>query len=363
LGLIFKEISNFQDFQRLKMDWNSLVKTTDVDHAFMKHEWFESWIKHLKPKSKMVIHTAWENNTLVAIAPLHIIKQKRKGVALRVLSFMRSSITPRSNFIVDDKIDSHLFFDTIFASKGWDVSELRAVEVGIPITNKFLLYLKQNNKYVIEDSLQSPYEILNTDWETYLKSKSKNFKKNYRNYINRLKSAESYKIIKIDDYNELETYFDSLINVSGRSWKAKGKTDLKSMSNMAEFYKDFSKLGSKDKLFTVIILIIDDKVVAFSYYLKNQNRLVGIRWEYDEDYSYYMPGLVLNNEITKILIDTNEKWEYDLSGMATEHKVKLTNEIRKHIDITVGRPGLYGNFIMYLKKKLMRSVDLSDKFI
>lgn len=363
MGLIFRQISRFEDFQDLREEWNRLVKTTDVDHAFMRHEWFECWIKHLKPKSKIVIHTARENNRLVAIAPLQIIKQVRKRIPLRLLTFLRSSITPRSNFIIDDSIDSNLFFDSIFASDGWDVAEFRTVEVGIPITNKLLNYLKHNKKYVIEDSLQSPYEIINTDWETYLKTRSDNYRADYRKCFNRLKKNGNGKILCINTYNEFEKYFDSLIRVSSRSWKVKGGTDLKSMPQFANFYKNFTYVGCNDKLFILYLLVVDNKVTAFNYYLMHNNRVVGIRSDYDNDFKYLMPGTLLHFKCLKDIIDTKEKWEYDLAGRASAYKLKLAKDIRKHIDITVGKPGFYGNFIMCLKKKLMRSNDITDDFI
>ncbi len=359
----FRKVTNFEDFLSLKEQWNSLVKSTDVDHAFMRHEWFESWINHLMPKGQLIIHTAWNNDRLVAIAPLQITRQIRKKIPLRLLSFLRSSVTPRSNFIVDNSIDSDLFFDSIFNSRGWDVAEFQAVELGQQITDKFIDYLKKNQQFVIEEGLQSPYEIIDSNWEIYLKNRSLKFKKNYRNSLNRLKKASSYQIIRIENFEDFHKYYENMVEISNKSWKSEGKTDLKSVPRMANFYYDFCKLSSKDNLFLSIVLIIDRNPAAFSFYLKFHNRLVALRWEYDEQYKYYAPGTVLKNDIIKSMLDKGIILEFDLSGMSTPHKKKVVNRIRKHIDITVGNPGFYGSIIISLKKKFMKSQDISSDII
>ncbi|MEW6411015.1 MAG: GNAT family N-acetyltransferase [Candidatus Zixiibacteriota bacterium] len=346
----FKLLTTFEEFLLLKEQWNRLVEATDVDHAFMKHEWFECWIKNLMPEGKLVVHTAWENDRLVAVAPLQIVWQSRKKIPLRILSFLRSSITPRSNFIIDNSIDSNAFFDSLFAIGGWDIAEFKAMEAGIPATAKFMDYVEKNLNFVTEDGLQSPFEVNETDWETYLKSKSKNYRKNYRNYLNRLQNEGEYKILKVENSSDFERWFESLVEVSGRSWKFAEKTDLKSMPQVADFYRDFSILTAESGLFVAYLLVIKEKLAAFSYYLRHRNRLVGIRWEYDEEYAYFMPGIVLHNYCLKDSIDSGQKWEYDLSGMVTEHKGRLAEQIRKHIDVTVGRPGLLGKLIMFFKR-------------
>jgi len=321
----------------------------------MRHEWFDSWIKHLMKKGQLAIHIARDDDKLVAIAPLYIMTQIRKGIPLRILTFIQSGVTPRCNFILHNEINTNLFFDYILSSKEWNIMELRSIEKDTPLTNKFIDYLKTGHNFVIENGIQSPFEILDSDWKTYLLNKTKKYRRSIRMYSNRINKCDSYKILHVDNYDEFEKYFDTLIRISSQSWKAQVATDFKSMPQMAEFIKEFSKLGNNDKMFVLDILSIDEKAIAFSYYLRDRNRLVAIRWEYDEEYSYYSPGVILHNYCLEKLCDTGEKWEYDLTGEATAHKSKLLRNIRKHINITIGRPGFYGNILMFIKKILMKS--------
>jgi len=360
LGLRFAQITSFDDFMNLKAEWNRLVKSTDIDHAFMRHEWFESWIKNLMSEGKLAIHTGWDNNKLVAIAPLQITRQVRKRLPLRLLSFLRSSVTPRSNFIIDSAIDPTPFFDSVFSTKGWDVGELKALDSEVNITRIFINYLKQNKRFVIEHGLQSPYEIIETDWNTYFKNRPNRFKNNFRSSNNRLNRAKSFEIIRIEDYETFAKYFDTIVDISAGSWKREVGTDLQSMPAMASFFKDFCRLASDDNLFLSNILILEGKPVAFDFYLKYRNRVVVLRWEYDQDFKYYKPGIVLQNNTIKTTLDSGRSLEFDCSGMASDHKREIVRDIRRHIDITVARPGLYGGLIIFLKKLMMPSDDIHD---
>ena len=362
MKLRFKQTTNFEDFLSLKEQWNHLAKSTDIDHAFIRHEWFECWIKHLKPKGQFIILTGWDNDRLVALAPLQIIRQIRKKIPLNILSFMRSSVTPRSNFIVDNTIDPYPFFDSIFSTKGWDVAEFMAMETEKQITNKFINYLKDGKNFVIEEGLQSPYGIIDSDWDSYLKTRSSFFKRRHRASLNRLKKLNSFEIVRIENYEDFEQYFDKMVEISSKSWKSKGKTDLKSDTQMANFYKEFCRITSNENMYLSNVLIIDNYPIAFDFHLKFQNRLVVLRWEYNDDYKYYMPGIVLQNDTIKSILDDGHRLEFDCSGMSTPHKLEIVNNIRMHINVTAGRQSLYGNLIMFLKKKMMKSQDITNNY-
>ncbi len=354
MELKFKQIENLDDFLPIKEQWNTLVKSTQLDHAFFRHEWFSCWIKHIKPKSQLMIQTAWKGDQLVAAAPMHIIKEVRKGTPLNLLSFLVSGISPRCNFIIHPSIDEKLFFDSLFNIKGWNVIELQALEESQETTKIFLKYLKNKSKpFYIEEGLQSPYDNFETDWDAYLENRSRKFKYNYKSSLKRMNKAKSYHILSIDTYDEFEKYFDKLIEISGKSWKSKFKTDLYNVPALAKFYLEFSRIGSADKLFGMILLFINDEPVAFDYFLKNRNRKVGLRCDHDENFKYYMPGIFIHNHNIKSMFDDEDAWEFDCSGMKSDFKLEMVDKIRKHIDITVGSASLYSKFLMLCKRMLM----------
>ena len=49
-------------------------------------------------------------------------------------------------------------------------------------------------------------------------------------------------------------------------------------------------------------------------------------------------------QVIKDLLATGDPWELDLCGPPTELKLELVRSLRQHVNITVGRPGVYGRF-------------------
>jgi len=354
MALNYKQITDLDSFAGLRKPWNELVTHTEVDHAFMRHEWFECWIKNLGVDGKLSIRTAWDGAQLVGIAPLHIVRRTFRGIPLRVLSFLQSGITPRCNFIVHESLDLDIFFESIFAIKGWDIMELKSLDEKLMITQRFLGYLAGRRPFVIEAGIQSPFEVIESDWETYLASRSKHLQRDIGAAVKRSSSVPSVVILKMEEQTELQKHFCDFVSISQRSWKVGTRTDLSTDQQTAGFYREFSDLGGQQGLCVAYLLIMDGKPIAFDYYVRCQKKLAALRWEYDQNYNYHMPGLLLHSSVVRDLASSGEVWEYDLSGDVTKFKASFAKDIRAHINIAVGRPGMYGSTLMLLKRVSQR---------
>jgi len=346
-------VTDRAEFAALRTHWNQLVSKCEVDHAFMRHEWFECWIGAFHTTGSLAVQTTWSDGQLVAAAPMRIALQKRRGVRLRVLQFLQSSITPRCNLIVDPRTDHSEFFDSLFAIPGWDIMELRSIEMEQPISQALIEYLRRKRDYTIETGVESPYEVLGGTWEAFCNSRPKRCRKSFRNSANRLRKAGTHEIVVLETPDDFQRHFQDLLGISARSWKTEGGTDLPSTPKQADFYRNFSNIGAAEGLCIAYLLYLNGNPIAFDYYLRHERRLAGIRWEYDAKYKYYMPGTVLHARVIKDLLNKGESWEYDLCGMPTEYKSGFVRSLRRHVDITVGRPGVRGKFLILSKKALI----------
>jgi len=347
-----KLVQDFDDFLKLREPWNELVRNCDVDHAFMRHEWFECWVRHLGTADNLRILTVWSDGLMVAAAPLQMKRQKLKGMPLRVLSFMSSSVSPRCNFILHSSCDSAGFFNEVFAIRAWDLVYTENLEVGLATTNKYLEYLKSGifRNYDTEPGRQSPHQILDTDWDSYLKTLSKNHRKNIRAALRRLEELGEYEFLEFETYEGSEIIFEQMVVVSGSSWKSEFGTDLKSNPKIAAFYKDFSRLGSREGLWKLYMLRIGNALVAFDYLLKHNNSLTGIRSDYDPAYKDLMPGHLMKVATIRDLCSRGVPWEYDMGGMAAEYKKGYVKNVREHINVTACSFKPYGQALMFGKK-------------
>lgn len=354
-NLRLKIISDLGEFSKLRQPWNELVRQCSVDHAFMRHEWFECWLKDLGDIKSMLAMTLWSGSQMVAAAPLQIKIQKIRGLPHRVMSFMSSSITPRCNFIIHSSVNPEEFYRRLFKVGGWDLLLTQNLETDEPTTKRYIEYLNncRRGNYDIEPGRLSPFQLLDTDWETYFNRLSKNHRKNIRVAFKRLEAAPSFAFEQYDDFGRVESLFDEMTRVSGASWKAQTGSDLLSNQKIAAFYKNFSRVGSPDGLWQIYMLKIDGRYAAFDYLLKHNNRLTGIRSDYANEFRHYYPGHLMKVSTIKDLCARETPWEYDMGGMAADYKLNYTEKIREHVHITASASGIYGHLLLFGKRRIL----------
>jgi hypothetical protein len=347
-------IDNFDDFLKLEQPWNELVSQTEVDQAFMKHQWFNCWIRNLGRPENLAILTAWSDGQLMGIAPMQIVSDKLKGLPVKVLCFLSSGITPRCNFIVHESFDKTRFFDYVFGYKGWDLIITNNIASEFKITKSYIEYLEsKKKKFKIEQGFMSPYVKTDSTYDDYWKSLSQSFRKNLRKCLNRLEKSGTHKVHKITEFSQFTGIFDRLLETSAKSWKGEVDSDIKSNPNLISFYVDYSRMASDMSLFELWILEIEGDIASFAYSLKLRNVLTGIRTDFDPKYKYYNPGKILQLFLLKDLFSREDVWEYDMGGGRGEHKIIWTDHIREHYIITAGKSTLYGNMLMMGKLKIL----------
>lgn len=363
MGAKAKLVRDFDEFLKLRQPWTELVRDSDVDHAFMRHEWFTCWIRHLGNPRQIMIQTLWSDGQLVGVAPMQIGFQRIKGIPLRLLSFLSSSISPRCNFILHASCDKELFFDNLLGTRGWDLIFTPNLESSQGATQDYMSFLesRRGRRHDSEPGRNSPYQVICGKWDDYYNGLSKNHRKNIRVAFKRLEEAGTHSFELYETFEEAGDALERMVEISGESWKAQSASDLLTNKPIADFYRDFSREGSKDGLWFLHMLKIDGAYAAFDYYLKLGPRLTGIRSDYSMRYKDFMPGHLVKIATIKHICSTGEAWEYDMGGMAAEYKLSYTNEARSHIHIMACSSGSYGKLLMLGKKKFWPLVKKFQK--
>ena len=355
MNLQFRQINDFSEFLRLRQPWNELAGQCAVDHAYMRHEWFSCWIKHLGDKNRMEIMTAWNDGLLVAVTPLQRQREKISGIPVRSLRFMISGISPRCNFLVHPSLNPENIFDHLFNIKGWDILELQGMEHDRNSTQDFVSFLKNRcpGKYVVEEGRQSPYLFVEGNWNDYLQTLSQKHRKNINQGLNRLSRLEGCGFEKVIEYRRFHEVFDDILRISDRSWKGAGGTSISAVKNMAEFYREFCETTDSQDLWEMRLMKAGGQNIAFNFFLKHGPRLSGIRTDYDETYKYYGPGQMMILNTLKDLFDSAQKWEFDMGGMAADFKLDWTEKVRLHLNVSVTYPGVYGNLLTFGRNRIL----------
>jgi len=367
-GTKVRIIEKYDDFIRLEDQWDELVESNRVNHAFMKHSWFCHWIESFEAANNLHLVTKWSDGQLVAVAPCMRRILRYRGIKTRGISFISSDISPRCNFIVADTDYMEPLFEELLSAKSWDVIFTENLEADLEVTNTYLDYVRTRKKpYQIQadPGLESPYLDTEGTWQEYLDSLTKSMQKRLqRMCLRRLEKSGDWRMNRIRTAAEFERFRLAMFDISANSWKAEGDCHLREDTHMGKMYSSYTPVAVEKELVRLYVLSIKGKPVGFEYLLSGNGRLSLIRCDYDEAYSYYSPGNTLRMLILSELFDDDKVREYDFGGDPYPYKLEWTKKTRKHVTITVGNDNLSGRFVMAAKNlvlPIMRSCRLPAK--
>ncbi|MFH1892188.1 MAG: GNAT family N-acetyltransferase [Candidatus Zixiibacteriota bacterium] len=352
-----KLIETFSDFMKLGTAWDELLCHSEADHAFMKHRWFDQWIRAFEAQDSLAIVTAWRDGQLAGALPLHRRDFNFRGVRARGLSFLSSDFTPRCNFIcVDNDLVMDLG-DAAFSLQDWDIIYMGNLEEETAATNKFVKFLGgkgQRFDSQIVEGLHSPYLLTDGSWDDYWSTLPTKTKRHLeRMCMRRLDKVEYYELVKIETPQQFEDFKQAMFDISAKSWKADSGDHLIADTPQGRFYSEYTPVALESGDVCLYVLKIEGTAVGFEYHLSCNDRHSMIRCDFDREYKYYTPGNGLRVLILKRMFAQKKACEYDMGGDAYSYKLKWTSNIRKHISITIGNSTPRGVIIMTAKNKIL----------
>ncbi|MFQ5754441.1 MAG: GNAT family N-acetyltransferase, partial [bacterium] len=202
--LKINEITSFDEFIKLQVEWNELLSQCENDSVFLSHEWFKVWWKHFGENKQLFILLVREEETLVGIAPLMRVTEKIGNIRLfpsRQIRFIENCEAPHVDFIIKkNRLDVLQFIFNYLESvrNQWDIIILENVP-----NNSFILKYKLKNKYrsllkfQIQQTRMNPVLQTNSDWESYYLTRSKRFRGAIRNRRNKIQKFGEITIDKI----------------------------------------------------------------------------------------------------------------------------------------------------------------------
>ncbi len=324
----------------LAQDWNALLKDNVNNVIYLTHEWIMAWWNSFGNGNKLnVIAVYDERGQLSGIAPMMRTKSRYRGVNIAKICLMANGHSPSSDFIVSRENSAEIIKTILDYLKG--LSALDIIELTKLDTNSqtYLIasdYLNMNgNRFGIKDSTESPYILINSDWETFLSKKSQRFRKSLRNKINRANKSGDLSIEKIQINDSKNPAIQDILAISEKSWKRQIGTDITSNPQSKSFHIEICDRLGPQGIVSIFFLKKGGAPIAFEFHLTYNNVVYPIRADYDESFSDLSPGSVLEYNIIKTLFDEGVVKEYNTCGHTYNYLMNWSDETRKHANIEI----------------------------
>ncbi|MCH8556263.1 MAG: GNAT family N-acetyltransferase [Balneolia bacterium] len=260
------DVKIFRDnnsLKQLKMDWEALAGESGQT-MFMSYSWVNNWWEVFgnNPNRSLFVHTIQKNGELIAILPLFIGKTNILGIkAQQRIQLLGSGGNPNEtlgfsdfygisdflDFIIKPGFEEIIadYFIEMLDNEEWSKYRFHFVNIneGNFIHNYLFPRFNNNSRNVEVNATDTcPYIDLSQDQNLsdFIKNKdSGSVRRRFRQCLKAQKpeTDKGYKIVKVENREELEDALNRIISLHQNRWNAIGYTGVFFDKRFVEFFK------------------------------------------------------------------------------------------------------------------------------
>lgn len=303
------EITEIEQLHKIKNQWQALNLTQSAFQIFNSPIWIFSWLNtfwqnnwHLK------VLTAWDNEKLVAIAPLYY--QQESIFSVKTLYPLGQGETEAQeisseyvDILIQTNIDIEVQSDIKTKIQQW-IQDLRADQfIWRALSDKSIAgEVIENINKPNKTNTAARYIVNCPSWS--LDTLSKNMRSRYRRGLNQLNNLDA-KIawVRKEDF---EQYWQIMKEFHQQRWLGKNKKGAFYSDEFNKFHSTFREKSPENVAMSAVW--INDTPVALHYYFSDATTLYFYQSGWNEsEYSHLSPGLILH----LWSIENNNKAYYD----------------------------------------------------
>jgi len=332
-------ISDTIRFHDLRDEWDRLLSTMSSPTLPLTHEWIYTWWQAFGSNKQLTILCVYNGEKLVAIGPFLQEKARYRGIPVTIQKLMANGHSPYCDLIIDgglSVIQKGEIVDSMIQNSPADIIQFTK----IPGDSFVLDYLKNKSVTYIyhfgyKPDLITPVIRIQGNWDKFIRAKSRKFRKNLNNKLNKFNKLSDYTIDCIQIPDNSHPYLSEIVDISQRSWKRQINNDLGSNSTGREFLLRLAAVFGPKEMLKIWILHNGKKPVAFEYHLQYRGIVYPIRADFDEEYRSIAPGSILEYTALKALFESDKIQEYYSCADDYWYLNNWTNELKKHFTVEV----------------------------
>lgn len=327
-------------FQKMKGEWNALLKESESDNVFLTWEWLYTWWDIYGKTSELnIIVVRDPSGGLVGIAPFKISMRKSLGIGrVRVLEFIGCGgdvTTEYLNIIAKRGWESIVYnkvAESIFQNRSWEKVDLRHFSSTSFVLPAFIGFLKQRGTaYRIERSSICPSVALTKSWDEYLSVKSFNFRKKTKEYLRRSRRDLNTHLILCDSSETLQSSIDELIALHMKRWGRRSQAFK--TGQYLSFHRKVSGLFMEKGWLRLFFLMQGEKPLAGIYCFFYNNKYYYYQSGRDPKYSKYRLGNVLLSKTIAAAINEGAD-EFDFLTGDEAYKLRWANQRKETVRLS-----------------------------
>ena len=308
-------ISSEAELSRVAADWDRLVREMPRPCPFLLYGWVSEWLRYYGEGCRLAVQTAFRGDRLVGALPL--VTYSRHGLAVSTFLGGRQS-APSDVLLASDEEPAVVAMLTERAASAHDYADL----FGLP--GDCRLAAVPDALHLFE-RVEAPVLDLSRGWEETYRAKTTSKRRgHHRRRRRQLAEAGKVEVSVARTLPELLPALEEGFRLHELRWR--GRSDGSGF--VTPTGKRFNRatlaaLASIDAA-RIVTLALDDRAIAFLYYIAFEKRMFLYRIAFDPAYGGFSPGLV--NTLDSVELAAAEGLtRVEFLGGADRYKVELAD--------------------------------------
>lgn len=334
-------INTFKDLLKLESSWKNIFNKIDSTNIFTSWEWSSLWIKHFCKDNDLLILVIEENEVVVGVAPLMVVRGNIFSFYKPIVCFIGGALADYSDFLVlqDNRKVVRIILDFLVKEIKWGM----IVFDRIPQSSPNLMYLKEflpELSYSSQVNVRSvsPCIRIENGWEGYYKKISKGLKQDIRTANNKLKLVGEL-TYEVYDERASKMLLDAFFQMHKKRQSSKvGKSIYECESNR-KFFNELASVFNDLGWMDFSILKAGGRVISSVFAFKYKK--VFFYWipVFDPEFLKYSPAKVHIQMLIKKCFDMDFK-EFDLMRGDEDYKFKWADSSLSNYEIKIYSIGI-----------------------
>ncbi len=316
-AVVLDTITTLEQFDRLRGDWDDLVRAMPRPSPFLLHAWLEAWWRNYGDDATLTVHIASRDGTLLGAAPMFV--RSRMGVA--VASFLGGEHSALADLLLAPDAGPSLAADL---TRRIARAEPGYLDVhGLPSNSRLAEALGPSIEVLAR--VESPVLDLTAGWEAVYSAKTSSKKRNlHRRRRRQLGELGRLEVQVARDPETLAPALEEAFRLHKLRWDGRPDgSDFGSTRGQRFQRAALLELAELD-IPRIVLLTLDGTAIAFHYYFAFEGRMIVHRLGFDPAFGRYSPGLV--NTLDTIETAAAEGLtRVEFLGGAERYKVELAD--------------------------------------
>ena len=336
-------ITNLDEFIALRAEWDSLLPVEAGIDLPLTWVWFDAWLQGFwnsvtseDPKARLHIMAMWDDQGIVAIAPMATHISRYHGIGIRMTNALANGTTPYWDLVLRPGLEESTvesICTAIFSATPTAVTRLRRLRDSSPVRR--FLARSQRPAWSDLDVIRTPLVPCSGTLKAHLDRLSSKYRSGLRSKLKTFDAAADTRVEQKLLSSSIDPLFDQMVEVSRQSWKSAIGRDLHSRHAHRQFLSAIiDRLGPLGRV-EIWIAYRGGEAIAYELHIRSGRVTFPVQADYSESAQALSPGSIVEHHALAAAFEDPVLEVYDTCAADYWYLQRLTDCYREAYDTMI----------------------------